>query len=570
MKNIEVAKILYEIAEMLEMRGVAFKPRAYQRAARSVESLSEDIEKIYEEDRLNEIPGVGENIAKKIFELIKTGRLRYYEELKRKMPMKVDELIGVSGLGPKRIMILYKKLGVRNIKDLTRVAKEHKIQRLQGFGLKTEEDILRGIEFVKKKTGRFLLGYIIPVAEEIKENIKKLKSVEQVEIAGSYRRRKETVGDLDILVISSKPREVMEFIVNMPDVSDVLAKGETKTIIRLKNGLKIDVRVLEEKEYGSALQYFTGNKEHNIELRKIALKKGYSLSEYELFGLRDKKLVAGRSEEEIYKKLGAKYIPPEMRENKGEIQLSLHGKLPKLIEEKDIIGDFQMHSEWSDGVNSIEEMAGEAIRLGHRFIAITDHVGQLAIANALNERRLEKQIKIINKLNNKFNLRIFKGAEVDILKNGQLALSRKMQEKLDVVLASVHSGFKIGEKEMTARICRALENNRVHILAHPTGRLLNERESYPVNFEKLFDLAKKKEVFFEINCYPERMDLDGEKIKMARDVGCKFSIGTDSHSKEHLRYLKLGSFLARRGWLEKKDILNCFSIGRIEKILGGK
>ncbi len=570
MKNLEIAKILYEIADMLEIQGVAFKPRAYQRAARAIESLSEDIEKIYKRGELTSIPGVGEHIAEKISEFLETGKLKYYDDLKKKMPIKVEELTGVSGIGPKRIMTLYKKLGVKNLKDLQKAAEKHKIQKIEGFGEKVEEDILKGIEFAKKKTGRFLLGYIMPLAEEIKDNIAKLKSVKKVEIAGSYRRRKETVGDIDILVTSNKPKDVMDYIIKMQDVDAVLAHGITKSMIKLKNGLEVDVRVLDEKEYGSALQYFTGNKEHNIALRNIALKKGYSLSEYGLFKLKGKKWIAGRAEKDIYQKLGLQYIEPEMRENNGEIELALKKKLPGLINYGDVKGDLQMHSEWSDGSNTIEEMASEAKKLGMKFIAITDHVGQLAIAHPLNKKRLEKQSKIIDKLNDKLNIRIFKGAEVDILKDGKLALDRKMQDELDIVLAAVHSGFKMSEGEMTARICKALENDRVHIFAHPTGRLLQQREHYAVNFEKLFETAKQNDVFLEINCYPERMDLNGGLIKSAKESGCKFSIGTDSHNKEHLKYLKLGVSLARRGWLEARDVLNTFNAKMIERVLRRK
>lgn len=573
MKNIEVAKILYEIAEMLEMQNVQFKPRAYQKAARAIETMSEDIEDMWKKGKLTEIEGVGEHIAEKISELLETGKLEYYEKLKKKMSVNVEEMMSVSGLGPKRIMVLYKKLGVRDIKSLKKAASEGEIQKLEGFGEKVEQDILRGIEFVKKGQGRFLLGYVMPQAEEIVNRLRELKSVKKIEIAGSYRRRRESVGDIDILVTSDKPREVMDRFVSMPDVADVLAKGTTKSMIRLKNGLEVDVRVLKESEYGSALQYFTGNKEHNIELRKIALKKGFTLSEYGLFKLKGKKLVAGKTEEEIYKKLGMKYIEPEMRENKGEIQVALSRKLPRLIEEKDVIADLQMHSDWSEGVNSVEEMAEEALRLGRKVIAITDHVGQLAITHALNERRLEQQAKLIDKLNKKYEprgLRILKGAEVDILKNGRLALSRAAQNKLDIVLGAIHLATKMPAGEMTARIVKAMESDRMHILAHPTGRIIGVREAYGIDLERLFGAAKKNIVFLELNAYPERLDLSGESAKKAKEMGCKFSIGTDAHSKEQLKYLKLGVYQARRGWVEKKDVLNCYSLKEIEKILGKK
>ncbi|MBI2449705.1 DNA polymerase/3'-5' exonuclease PolX [Candidatus Pacearchaeota archaeon] len=575
MKNLEIAKILYEIAEMLEIKGVEFKPRAYQRAAQSIESISEDIVDLYKKGgvkELEKIPGVGEHIALKIKELIETGKLKYYEDLKKQMPMNVDELRHVHGMGPKRIKLLYQKLKIKNLRELEKAAKEHKIQKIKGLGAKVEEDILKGIEFAKQGHKRFLLGYIIPIADDIKKKLLRIKGVKKVEIAGSYRRMKESIGDIDILVSALNPKQVMEHFVKMDDVSDVLAHGATKSIVRLNNGLQVDVRVLKENEFGSALQYFTGNKEHNIELRKIALSKGYTLSEYGLFTIKGKKWIAGRTEEEIYKKLGIDIMAPEMRENIGEIEAAKKHALPNLIDYGEAKGDFQMHTIWSDGSNSIEEMVKSAVSLGRKFITITDHVGQLAIAHALDKRRIEKQAKEIEKIRRKYDnsIRIFHGAEVDILKNGRLAMERNLQDKLDVILASIHSAFKMSEKDMTSRILNALDKDRVHIFAHPTGRLINKREGYAVNLAKLFEAAKRTNTFLEINCYPERMDLDGVHVKAAKDVGCLFSIGTDSHNKTHMNFLKLGEAIARRGWLESRHVLNTFPVNRIEKILEGK
>lgn len=570
MKNSEISKILYEIAEMLEMQGVQFKPKAYEKAARTIESLSEDIEDVYKRGELQELPGVGEGIAQKIEELIKTGKLKYYEQLKKEMPVNVGELIHVPGLGPKRIMLLYKKLGVKTLADLKKAAEKHKIQELEGLGPKVEEDILKGVELAKKKGGRFLLGYIMPVAEQIKINIQKLMSVHQIEIAGSYRRRSETVGDVDILVTSNNPKEVMDHFVRMPDVADVLAKGTTRSAVRLRSGLQVDVRVLKKDEYGSALQYFTGNKEHNVALRRIALSKGLTLSEYGLFTLKGKKWVAGKTEEEIYKKLGVDLMPPELRENTGEIEAGQKHKLPKLIEYGQARGDFQTQTNWSDGSESIEEMAQMGMALGWRFITITDHVGQVGITHPLDEKRLAKQAKEIDRLNKKLDIHIFKGAEVDILKDGRLALGRKAQEKLDVVLASVHSSFKMPEKEMTARICSALENDRVHVFAHPTGRLINEREPYAVNMEKLFEAAKRTGTFLEINGYPERTDLKDVHIKAAKEAGCRFVVSSDAHNKNQLHFVELGVATARRGWCEAKDVVNTYPLEKIKKVLVSK
>ena len=570
MKNQEIAQVLFHIAGLLEMQGVPFKPRAYQKAARTVESLSEDIAEVWKRGGLEELPGIGASIAEKIGELLKTGRLRYYEQLKKQMPMDVDALMGVPGLGPKRIKLLYDQLGIKNLAGLEKAAQQHRIREIEGFGAKVEEDILKGIAIAQQRGTRFLLGYAMPVAEELRSRLAALKSVAQVEIAGSYRRKQETIGDLDILVTSAKPQEAMDFFVKMPEVAEVLAHGATKSAVRLRNGLQIDVRVLKENEYGSALQYFTGNKEHNVALRKIALSKGYTLSEYGLFALKGKRWVAGRTEEEIYRKLGLQLMEPELRSNTGELEAAAKGKLPKLLAYGQAKGDFQTQTEWSDGADSIEALARYAQQSGLKFVAITDHVGQLAITHALDEKRLVKQMQEIDKLNGKLDIRIFKGAEVDILKNGRLALSRKLQKQLDVVLGSVHLATKMAEQEMTKRICTAMEQDRVHVLAHPTGRLIQQREPYAVNLERVFDCAKRTGTFLEINGQPERLDLKDTHIRAAKEAGCRFAISTDAHAKSQLQYLELGVAMARRGWLEAKDVLNTCSVKEIEKGLRGR
>lgn len=570
MKNQEIAQVLFHIAGLLEMQGVPFKPRAYQKAARTVESLSEDIAEVWKRGGLEELPGIGASIAEKIGELLKTGRLRYYEQLKKQMPMDVDALMGVPGLGPKRIKLLYDQLGIKNLAGLEKAAQQHRIREIEGFGAKVEEDILKGIAIAQQRGTRFLLGYAMPVAEELRSRLAALKSVAQVEIAGSYRRKQETIGDLDILVTSAKPQEAMDFFVKMPEVAEVLAHGATKSAVRLRNGLQIDVRVLKENEYGSALQYFTGNKEHNVALRKIALSKGYTLSEYGLFALKGKRWVAGRTEEEIYRKLGLQLMEPELRSNTGELEAAAKGKLPKLLAYGQAKGDFQTQTEWSDGADSIEALARYAQQSGLKFVAITDHVGQLAITHALDEKRLVKQMQEIDKLNGKLDIRIFKGAEVDILKNGRLALSRKLQKQLDVVLGSVHLATKMAEQEMTKRICTAMEQDRVHVLAHPTGRLIQQREPYAVNLERVFDCAKRTGTFLEINGQPERLDLKDTHIRAAKEAGCRFAISTDAHAKSQLQYLELGVAMARRGWLEAKDVLNTCSVKEIEKVLRGR
>ena len=570
MKNIEVAKLLFDIAELLEMQGVAFKPRAYQNAARTIESLSDDIEDIAKQGKLMDIPGVGRAISEKIEEYLKTGKLAYLNDLKKEMPMDVEQLSKVQGLGPKRIKLLYDELKIKTLADLKKAAEAHKIQAIKGLGPKVEEDILKGIAFAQTNTSRALLGYVMPQVEELRTLISRHPAVGRVEVAGSYRRRKETIGDIDILVTSKKAAEIMDFFVRMKDVANVLAKGETRSSVQLHNGMQVDLRVVKENEFGSAMQYFTGSKEHNVEIRKIALKKGLTLSEYGLFTLKDKKWVAGKTEEDIYKKLGIDIMPPEMRENMGELKLGAAWKLPKLIEYGSCHGDFQTHSMWSDGTETVEAMATAAQALGWKFITITDHVGQLGIANPLNEKRLEQQALEIAKLNDTLDIRIFHGAEVDILKDGKLALSSAWQKKLDVVLASVHLATKMTTDEMTARVCRALSENRVHILGHPTGRLLNQREGFTMNWEQVFETVKSCGVHLDIDCSPERMDLPFNLVKAGRDFGCSFSISTDAHSSQGLHMIQFGESIARRGWLSAADVLNTRSVKEIEKVLGRK
>lgn len=570
MKNLELSRILYQIGEILELQEVQFKPRAYQKAAQTIENLSEDIEEIYKKEGLKgleQLPGIGKSIAEKIAEFLERGKIKYYEELKKKIPVDLEELGKVPGLGPKKIKLLYQKLKIKNLKDLEKAVKQHKLAGIKSLGEVTQENLLKGIEFVRKKTGRLLLGRAYPTAEEITNRLSRVEGVKRVEMAGSFRRGKETVGDLDILAVSSRPGKVMDVFTAMPDVREVIAKGTTKSVLRLSTGLEVDLRVLKEKEFGSALLYFTGNKQHNIALRKIALKKGYTLSEYGLFRLKGKKFIAGKTEEEIYRKLGMEYIPPELRGNVGEIEEALKRNLPRLITMKDIISDFQMHSRWSDGANSIPEMAEEAGRKGLKLIGITDHIGNIGVTNSLEGERFERYLKEIDKINKKSRFLVLKGAEIDINKRGKLLATKGMLKKLDLVLGAVHMGYKGSEKEQTRRICSALENYPINILAHPTGRKINEREPLKLNMEKIFEVAGKTNTFLEINGMPERMDLKDVYIRAAKESGCKFSLGSDAHSVSQLDYLKFSVLNARRGWLEKKDILNCWGVKGVWKNL---
>ncbi|MBI2668394.1 DNA polymerase/3'-5' exonuclease PolX [Candidatus Woesearchaeota archaeon] len=570
MKNLDIAKILYNIADILELQEVLFKPLAYRKVALALESLSEDAGDIYTKGGLKalmEIPGVGEHIAVKMEEIIQTGKLKYYDDLKKEIKVDIEQLNKIPTLGPKKIKLLYQELGIKTVDDLEKAILQGKLRDLHGFGEETEKNLLKGIELIKTRPQRFLYAHALPLVQEITRRLQQGDGVQRVEITGSFRRGKETVGDLDFLVISDKAEKVVNLFTAMPDVKEVLAKGSTRSSVRLTNGLQVDLRVLKEKEFGSAMLYFIGNKEHNVELRKLALRKGYTLSEYGLFRLKGKRWVAGRTEDEVYKKLGLQYIEPELRENTGEIPAAMKGILPRLVTAKDINGVFHNHSIWSDGNNSLLEMAQKAEQLGLKFISFNDHFGHMGITNPLNEKRLTGYLKEIEKVRKKVGLRVLSGVEIDILKDGTLPLSAKKLKEFDVVIASVHVSLKMSEEEMTKRVCNALENYPLNILGHPTGRILNEREPMAINLERVFDVAKRRNVFMEINGSPGRMDLSGLQVKAAKEAGCLFALSTDGHDISHLPFYRLGVLSARRGWLEKKDLLNHWSIKRIEKAL---
>ncbi len=570
MKNFEIVKILYNISLYLEMEEEQFKPRAYEKAARSVEALTEDVSYIYKRGgtkALMDIPGVGEAISEKIEELILTGKLEYYEKLKKKIPVDIESLTSIEGIGPKRVKILYKKLKIKTVEDLEKVAKEGKIRKLEGFGEKSEQAILKGIEFLKRSKGRFILGFVLPTLRDIGERLKNLPEVDKVNIGGSIRRMKETIGDADFLVVSSKPQKIMDFFTSMPDVVHVYSKGFTKSMVKLNNGLDADIRVVPEKSYGAALQYFTGNKDHNIALRKIAIEKGWKLSEYGVFNKHDKYLF-GKTEEEVYERLGMKWIPPELRENTGEIEVAIKNKLPKLIEYGSLKGDLQIQTKWTDGANSIKEMAEEAKRLGLEYIAITDHTKRNAFVGGLDENQILKQKKEIEKTNKEIHeLTILSGTEVDILKNGELDISDKVLSQLDVVGASVHSNFNLSRGEQTERIIKAIENEHVDILFHPTGRLIQQREPYDVDIEKIIQTAKDTGTILEINAFPNRLDLKDEHIKLAVKAGVKLIIDSDAHNRNQIHYLEFGIAQARRGWTEAKDVVNTRKLKEFLKTL---
>ena len=570
MTNQKIAKILYEISILLDMDDIQFKPRAFEKAALTIQDLNDDLEEIYKKGgikALKEIPSIGEGIARKIEEYIKYGKVKEYDELKKKFPVDIDDLKKVEGLGPKGIKFLYKKLKIKNLEELEKAASEHRLSEFEGWGSKKEENILKGIGFIKKGSGRYPLGQVLPLINEIKDRLSSLKEVKKVIVAGSVRRWKETVGDADILVISDNPKPIMDYFVEIPEVAKVYGKGETKSTIKLKNGMDVDVRIVEEKSYGAALNYFTGSKEHNVALRQIAKDKGLKLSEYGLF--KGNKFIAGRTEEELYKALGLKYVEPELRESHGEeLEAARKNKLPNLINYDELKGDLQVQTNWTDGSNSIKEMALEAKKYGLQYIAITDHTRTLAMTGGLKEQDLVEQGKEIDKINKEVNgIKIFKGAEVNILKDGSLDINDETLAKLDIVGIAVHSNFNMSKEDMTNRIIKAMQNKHADILFHPTGRIIQKREAYQVDMDKIIKAAVETNTILEIDAYPDRLDLNDEYIKKAIKIGAKLCIDSDAHNLKHFEFLKFGIAQARRGWATSKDVINTKSLKDFEAFL---
>jgi DNA polymerase (family 10) len=562
LRNAEIARIFYQMADLLEIKGDnPFKVRAYQKAAQNIESLSEELTEIQARGELERIPGIGKDLAQKIAEMIQTEKLSVLEELKREIPEGLLELLTVPGLGPKKAKVLYEKLGIQSMEELEQAAKAGQLRDLPGFGLKTEQNILSGIELVRKGRERMLLGRALPLAEAIMKSLASLPEVHQISEAGSLRRRRETVRDIDILVTSSDPERIMDAFVKLPQVKEVMAKGTTKASILTREGMQVDLRVVEEECYGAALAYFTGSKAHNIRIREMANRQGLKISEYGVFREDNGQRVAGEKEEEIYRILGLPYIPPELREDRGEIEAALEGRLPRLVEMEDIRGDLHCHSNWSDGGHSIREIAEAARRRGYAYIAITDHTQSLGIARGLRPESVEQQLREIEEVNRGLQgFRVLSGSEVDIRKDGTLDLPDEILARLEVVVASVHSSFKMSRQAMTERIIRALRNPYVSILGHPSGRLLGEREAYEVDLEQVIRAARDTGTALEINSFPQRLDLDDIHCKRAKELGVVLAIGTDSHTNSQLETMSLGLAVARRGWLEDEDLLNTLPV----------
>jgi DNA polymerase (family 10) len=572
MKNKEVAQIFREIAQILDLKGEnPFRIRAYEKAAQNIESMEEDLAGLAKKDELTSISGIGDDLAGKIKEIISTGTLKQYEELKRKIPEGVLKMLEIPGLGPKTVKLIYEKLKITTIEELEKSAKSGKLRKLEGVREKTEENILRGIQLIKKGAERVPISFALDTANEFLKELKKIKEIEKIEAAGSLRRRKETIRDIDILVVSKKPAVVMDKFVKLPLVKEVLAHGSTKSSIIDKDNMQVDLRVVENKSFGSALLYFTGSKDFNIKFRQLAIKKGYKVSEYGLFsakGGKEAKYLVGKTEEEIFSFMKMDYIPPELREDRGEIDLAIKKKLPVLVELKNLKGDLHVHSKYSDGFASIEEVARKADSLGYEYVAITDHSQSLKIAGGLSKEKVYKKIEEIRKVSKKFkNLKILMGTEIDILTNGDIDYPESVLKEFDVVVAAIHTGFKQSRQQMTKRIVAACKNKYVNVIAHPTGGLWGEREPYEVNLDEVFKAARDYNVAMEINCHSKRLDLGDINAMKAKAAGLKLALGTDAHMLDQMDAMRLGVDVARRAWLGKEDIVNCMGIDKLQKWL---
>lgn len=571
MRNQQLAKALRDIGFLTEVEDAAnaqFKSRAYYRVADSIENLSAEVADLYAKGGINallEIPGVGKAIALKIEEFIRTDRIHQLEDLKKQIPIDVDQMSSVEGVGPKTVKAVYKNLGVTDLSGLEAAAKEGRLKTVPGLSAKKEQDILKKIEFAKKSSRR-IIGEVWPLAKDIESRLQKLEGVLAAALSGSARRWKETVGDLDYLVASKHAGHVMDFFTKMPEVVEVKGRGTAKAFVRLQGGIDADVLVVPEKSWGSALLYFTGSKDHNVELRKIAIDKKLRLNEWGVFEAGTQKQVAGRSEEDVYRALGLQWMPPEMRENAGEIQAASKSKLPDLVGYSDLKGDLQVHSNNTDGTATIEEMARAAKEFGLKYIALSDHTKSLAMAGGLDGEELLEQADKIAELNDRLEgFRVLASAEVNIMKDGSLDIPDNVLDRLDIVGAAIHSNFSLPKEEQTARLVAAARNPSVDIIFHPTGRIINRREGYPVNIEKLIETARDTNTVLEIDAHYNRLDLKDEYVRLAVQHGVKLVIDSDAHHPVHFAFLQFGIGQARRGWAKRSDVLNTLTAEELLK-----
>ncbi|HDR46657.1 MAG TPA: DNA polymerase/3'-5' exonuclease PolX [Geoalkalibacter subterraneus] len=569
-QNTDISHIFNHIADLLEISGAnTFRVRAYRNAARTVEDQSRNIIKMLEDgEDLAELPGIGKDLAGKIAEIAETGTLGMLDELEQEVPGELSRLLEIAQLGPKRVAALYHELGIEGLEDLKKAAESEKVRDLEGFGKKTEQKILKELHRVQDSAKRTKLADAEQVVVPLCEYLEKIDGVKRVTVAGSYRRRRETVGDLDILVTCKKDSPIMERFTRYEAVTEILAQGKTKSSTRLRSGLQVDLRVVPEVSYGAALYYFTGSKAHNVAVRRIAVKKNLKMNEYGVFKDKedDEERIAGSDEEDVFASVGLEFIPPELRENRGEIEAAQEGRLPALIERDDIRGDLHSHTHATDGRASLQEMVEAARLLGYSYLAITEHSQAVTVAKGLNRARLEKQIEEIEKLTDEYGgFRILKGIEVDILKDGSLDLPDEVLAKLDFTICSVHSHFNLSAEKQTERILRAMDNPYFNILGHPSGRLINEREAYSLTMEKIMEGAKERGIILELNAHPDRLDLNDHHCRMAKEMGIKIAINTDAHSTEGLNNMKYGIYQARRGWLSKDDVINTRKVADLLK-----
>ena len=567
--NAGVAAVLYEIGEILTVKGDRFRSRAYSMAAQRVTALTEDISDIRDRGELDAIPGIGKSIAATIEEYLDTGESTVLRELRESLPKGIPELMELEGVGPKLAMRLNQELDITGIDSLEKAAKEQRVRALKGFGEKKELNLLKAIEEYRNRSGRFLLGEVLPIITGILTYMRDCDAVRRVEVAGSARRRKETVGDLDVLASSLEPEKASDHFVKMPPVARVLAHGSTKSTVVLENRLQVDLRVIPPESYGAALQYFTGSKEHNVKLRTIGVKAGFKLNEYGLFRRDDDTLVEAEDEERIYEALGMDWMPPELRENTGEIEAAMMHRLPELVELDQIKGDLHVHTDWSDGAASIREMAEKAEAMGLEYLAICDHTKSLGIARGLDEERLLKQLAEIRRLDEEMaGVRILAGTECDILRDGKLDIADDVLRELDWVVASIHSGFRQDEETITNRMIEAIHNEHVSTIGHPTGRLIEKRSAYTLDLERVLDAAAEQRVCMEINCYPDRLDLSDVNSRKAKEKGVRLTLGTDAHRVTEMEFLGMGVSVARRGWLGPGDVVNTLTAEQVLRIRG--
>ena len=571
-KNREIAGILYQMAELLELHAEnRFKIIAYSRAARAIESLTEDIEQVCRDGRLEGIPGVGKAIAEKIKEYLRTGRIQSHQDLLADTPQGLAELLQISGLGPKTVFMLHEKLDITNLDELEKAAREHSIRRLPRMGVVREKNILKSIERYRKRSNRILYSTAESIVDEILTYLGGIEGLEHATAAGSYRRRKETVGDIDILATAARPEEIVASFVKMPLVEEVLAKGPTKASVIMNDTIQVDLRIVEHRSYGTVLQYFTGSKEHNVSMRQLALDRGYSLSEYSLTRLANGQDLFFDQEEEVYQALGLQYIPPELREDRGEIEAALGGRLPRLVEAKDIRGDLHVHSIWSDGRASIIELAQAARSMGYEYIALSDQSPSVGIAGGIGREKMEEKIEAVAEANDSLEgITVLMGAEVDIKADGSLDYPDDLLERMDVVIASVHMAQQQKERTITGRLISAIENENVDIIGHPTGRIINQREPSDMDFHAVLEAAARAGTALEINAHPSRLDLNDVNARAAKEMGVQMSINSDAHDAGQLLNMKYGINVARRAWLEKKDIINAMDLKDLIQFLKKK